>query len=221
MTALSCSLLVGGATSPRFLLYQCQTKGTQANSPASICPWPPLNWHGSWAKMKSKIQVQAWNLWWPLPPPDVLVYSSLCKHGTIFFQSPFLFFFRSCSAHPHLSAYASETHQGPLITWLGSQDPELFVFTFIAVTFVSLTRILLPVAIANVQRLFSRYIIYVQLRDNRMTQFPTLTIPSHLSFPQWHIIIFWACSNGKKNLLYQVDGPYLFLLCAWGHYWDL
>ena len=33
-----------------------------------------------------------------------------------FFQSPFLFFFRSCSAHPHLSAYASETHQGPLIT---------------------------------------------------------------------------------------------------------
>ena len=45
MTALSCSLLVGGETSPRFLLYQCQTKGTQTNNPASICPWPPLNWH--------------------------------------------------------------------------------------------------------------------------------------------------------------------------------
>lgn len=190
MTALSCSLLVGGATSLRFLPYQCQTKGTQANSLASICPWPPLNWHGSWAKMRSKIQVQAWNLWWPLPPPNVLVYSSLCKHWTIFFQSPFLFVFRSCSAHPHLSAYASETHQGPLITWLGSQDPELFVFTFIAVTFVSLTRILLPAAIVNVQRLFSRYIIYVQLRDNRMTvSYSYNPFSSLLSSVAYHYIL--------------------------------
>ena len=131
---------------------------------------------------------------------------------TTFFQSPFLFFFRSCPAHPHLSAYASETHQGSLITWLGSQDPGLFVFTSIAVTFVPLTRVLLPVAIVNVQRLFSRYIIYIQLRDihlrdNRMTQFHTLTIPSHLFFPQWHIIIFWACCNEKKeNLLSTLPG---------------
>ena len=133
---------------------------------------------------------------WPLPPSNVLVHSSLCKHWTTFFQSPFLFFFRSCSAHPHLSAYASETHQGPLITWLGSQDPELFVFTSIAVTFVSLTRILLPVAIVNVQRLFSRYIIYIQwrdihLRENRMTQFHTLnnSFSSLLSSVAYHYIL--------------------------------
>lgn len=110
-------------------------------------------------------------------------------------QSPFYSFSgAACSPPPFCSA--SETHQGPLITDWVPCDPELFCIYLHSCTFCLSHQNL--TSSSNSQRPKTLFQIYnLCTTERQQNDSFILYNPFSSLLSQWHIIIFWACCNGK------------------------